>query len=273
MKNQNKLIIFDLDGTLYQLDSGSFQKSSLRRQILKNAETYIAMKLSKNQPDARCILNDIQKQYGEQISIGLEKDFGINRYDYFNTVWNISARRIVKKAPYLKKTLLTLKKTYMLALVSDAPLVWINNVLEELGIQNLFRDNIFSGEGSYRKGLNNAFPNIVQILKIKPSNCVVIGDQEHTDIIPAKELGMRAILINNTKKSRIADATIKSIRELPATLKNKKCPRPPPRSSPLAITTSTFFFSKISRPLPYVTPTVSPWADLAPRQAAVDRES
>lgn len=219
MKNQKKLIIFDLDGTLYELRSGSYKRSLLRRCVLNNAQNYVAAKLSKSKLDARSIINTIQKRYGEQISIGLEKEFGIDRYDYFNTVWDIPARGIVRKAQSLRKTLLALKKKYNLALVSDAPRVWINNVLEEMRVQDLFHNNIFSGEGNRRKEFNNAFSSLTRALKIHPHNCIVVGDQEHTDIIPAKKLGMRTIFVYHIEHSRVADANIKYISELPLALK------------------------------------------------------
>lgn len=220
MKSRKTLIIFDLDGTLYELRGGSYKKSPLRRAVLKNAQNYIAAKLAKSKAEARRILNAVQKRYGEQISIGLEKELGFDRYDYFNAVWDIPARGIVAKAPGLRKTLLALEKTRNLALVSDAPRVWIGNVLRELRIEDLFRNSIFSGEGNRRKGFGNAFSTVSRVLKVRPRNCVVVGDQERTDIVPAKKLGMRAVFVHPVKRSGLADASIKSVRELPAALKN-----------------------------------------------------
>ena len=220
MKKQKKFIIFDLDGTLYSLRGGSYRKSLLRQCVFNNAQNYISVKLSKSKSDAQSIFNAIQEQYGEQISIGLEKEFNIDRYDYFNTVWDIPANDSIKKSQGLQRTLLTLKKEYNLALVSDAPRVWINNALEELRVKDIFQNNIFSGEGEQRKEFNNAFSGLVQALKLNPRNCIAVGDQEHTDIIPAKTLGMYTVFVYHTKHSSVADANIRHISELPMALKN-----------------------------------------------------
>ena len=110
MQNRKELIIFDLDGTLYELRGGSYEKSPLRRTVLKNAEKYIALKLSLGASEARQTLKNIQKQYGEQISIGLEKELGIDRYDYFNIVWDIATHSIVKKTRSPRRILLILQK-------------------------------------------------------------------------------------------------------------------------------------------------------------------
>lgn len=214
MNKQKPLLIFDLDGTLYELRGGSYSKSPLRKCVLRNAEKLIAARLSKSASEARQILREIQKKYGEQISIGLEKEFGIDRYDYFNTVWDIPARGIVKRFPQLAEMLEALRKEYRFALVSDAPRVWINNVLAELDIQSFFRRSIFSGEGNMRKGFGNAFRKVAKALKANPKDCISVGDQEETDILPAKALGMLSVLIHCNKRSRIADKTIPSIGEL-----------------------------------------------------------
>lgn len=219
-KNQKKLIIFDLDGTLYALPGGAYNKSPLRRRVLANAENFIALKLSQTKAEARRTLGAVQKKYGEQISIGLEKECGLSRYDYFNTVWDISARGIVKKNPSLLKTLLELGKTYTLALVSDAPQVWIKNVLTALSVEDIFRRSTFSGEGGRRKGFGNAFSAVMRKYAVRPDDCISVGDQEETDIVPAKRFGMQTIFVHPTKRSFIADLNIKSIQELPVALQD-----------------------------------------------------
>lgn len=215
---RRKLIIFDLDGTLYALRGGSYARSPLRRRVLRNAERFIAKRLATNKKDSRQVLLDIQEKYGEQISIGLEKEYGLDRYDYFNTVWDISARGIVRKPPQLSEILGTLRREHRLALVSDAPRVWIDHVLKELGIQSFFRGRIFPGEGNRRKGFDNAFQEVAKMLKTNPRDCIAVGDQEKTDIIPARKLGMLTVFVHPTKRCFGADANIRTIRELPARL-------------------------------------------------------
>jgi len=211
---QKKLIVFDLDGTLYKLRGGSYNKSPLKKKVLVNAQNFVALKLSKNKTEAKNIINLIQKKYGEQISIGLEKEFGINRYDYFNTVWDIPAKGIVRRTKNLRGLLLSLKKECRLVIVSDAPLVWIKNVLKELGIEDIFQGMVFSGEGDRRKEFDNIFYYISKTLKISPLDCIVIGDQEDTDVIPAKKLCMKTVFIHSKLQSREADLSIKSIQSL-----------------------------------------------------------
>lgn len=208
------LIIFDLDGTLYELRGGSFLKSPLKKKININVKKYLAANLNCSLIKATRILGDIEKKYGEDISIGIEKEFGLDRYDYFNNVWNIPAKGVVKKAASPRAALLKLRRKYKLILLSDAPAVWIHNVLVELKLDDVFKGAVFSGEGNRRKGFGNAFMAVAKTLKFKPKNCITVGDQERTDIIPAKELGMKAVFVHSQKKSEVADVNIKNIADV-----------------------------------------------------------
>ncbi len=218
-KNNRRLIIFDMDGTLYSFKEGSFNKSGLRKKILNNAKLYITKNLYKSKEEAKVILEYIEKKYGEDISIALEKEFGIDKNNYFNIVWNIPAKGIVAKNSRLRKFLLGLKTKYSCAIVSDAPIIWINNVLKELNIKDIFKDNIYSGEGKIRKKFGNSFQFVASELKFNPKNCIVVGDQEDTDVIQAKKNGMTAVLVSDKKRLTKADYIINNIFELKNILK------------------------------------------------------
>jgi len=216
-----KLIIFDLDGTLYQFKGGSFKKSGIYEKILKNTEKYIEKTLKKSKHEAGLILQDILKEYGDRISIGLEEKFRIDRYDYFNKVWDIPARQFIKSnSAFLRDTLQRVNKDFDFVLVSDAPRVWMNKVLKELKLDDIFNDRIFSGEGNVRKEFFNAFNSIKKVFNARAKECIVVGDQEETDIAPAKKSGMKTIFVNKKLKSSIADYTIQNILEIEKALKS-----------------------------------------------------
>lgn len=219
MKNK-QTIILDMDGTLYQFRGGSFRSSGLYEVVRKNVIIHISNKLNKPDVESREILNSIVEKYGDSISTGLEKDFGLDRYDYFNFVWNIDALNFVAFDPKLKKLLINLKKSYNLVLLSDAPRIWIDKVLDCFGITDIFEKQIFSGGGDIRKEFGNGFDRRIEIIGIKPTECISVGDQEHTDILPAKKLGMTTIFVGKNK-SETADYSIKNIFQLKKILKNR----------------------------------------------------
>lgn len=209
--NKKKLIIFDMDGTLYNFKEGSFKKSGLQKRVLENAKKYIMKNLDKSEKEAELLIKEITKEYREDISIALEKKFGLDRHNYFNEVWNIPAKNYIQKNFLLRKELVKFKNNFNFVLLSDAPKIWIDRVLKELRIEDIFEGAIFSGEGDVRKGFGNAFGKIIKIFKAEPEDCIVFGDQEETEIIPAKKLGIKTVFVNQREKSSFADYNIRDI--------------------------------------------------------------
>ena len=211
---KNKLIIFDLDGTLYKLKGGSFANSKLYKKILQNAVEYIQKNLNISRREAQKTLIKIKNKHGENISVALESEFGLDRYNYFKEVWNIDPEKYIEKYANLEDVLTKLSKEYKFILMSDAPKVWIENVLKELNVKDFFEDNILSGEGKKRKIYGNRFDGLLSKNNLDPKNVLVVGDQENTDIIPANKFGFKTIYINRKWNSQYADINLKDINDL-----------------------------------------------------------
>jgi putative hydrolase of the HAD superfamily len=216
------MIIFDLDGTLYAFHGGSYETSGLRKCVHENAARYIADNLHVSEQKAADIFRALRDEYKQELSIGLEEKYGLDRYQYFNTVWNINPEPLITVPEHLRETLLALQEDATLLLLSDAPQVWIKNVLAYLNISDVFQGNILSGEGNVRKGFGNAFQNILSTYHIPAEACIAVGDQEETDIIPAKKAGMKTIYVNKEHASAHADFSIKEIKEIVDIMHNLK---------------------------------------------------
>jgi len=211
-----------MDGTLYEYEGASFNQSGAYQEILKNATLFIAKKLGKTLVEAEVVLKGIQERWGEQISLALEKEFQISREEYFNTVWDIPAEKYIKKNTELKPFLEKLKQKYQLAVLTDAPIVWVKNVLTALGVADIFDGSIFDGTGDARKGSGAAFGRVIQKFQLEPDECVMVGDQDNIDIEPAHLMGLFTVYVNkNGQKSRQASFSVKSIFDLPNVLEIK----------------------------------------------------
>ena len=211
---KDKLIIFDMDGTLYDFKGGSFEKSCLKKRIAENANSFVQIKLNKTKDEASKILKVLRTEYGDNISIALEEKFNLLREDYFDYVWDVEANVFIETHKDLNNILRKLDKEFKLILISDAPQVWIDNVLGRLGITYLFEKEIFSGDGNNRKSFGNRFNGISQYYNILPERIISVGDQENTDIIPARNLGFKTILISKQKQSSVADVRIEDVTKI-----------------------------------------------------------
>lgn len=193
-EQQRQVIIFDMDGTLYQLDglNNGFSGSKLETKVLSNATNFILNKENCSIIAAQQILQEgLNNPIG--ISQYLSERYTISREDYFNIVWNISPKEIIQNFQKAVEVVATIAKgDKKLILVTSAPKVWQQQVLNYLGLTEIF-ESVYTGEDFKQK------PEIFSMLaeRYLPTNILSVGDQLKTDIQPAVELGFQTFLVAN----------------------------------------------------------------------------
>lgn len=100
----------------------------------------------------------------------------------------------------------------------------VEAVLKELSLKKYFTSIVDSTVIGIRKPDAQIFKIALNELGVKPAEAIVIGDSYSNDIAPAKLLGCDTIWINNKgwknpDETGSADKIIKSIKELPAIIK------------------------------------------------------
>lgn len=118
-----------------------------------------------------------------------------------------------------------LKGQYKLGLVTnfvDGPTA--RNVIEKYRFDEIFDVIVVSGEEGYRKPKRTLFDKALSGLKSQPEHSVMIGDTLIADVVGPKEIGMKAILVDeegNKKESHhFADAVVSNIGEVKTVITN-----------------------------------------------------
>lgn len=96
----------------------------------------------------------------------------------------------------VKESLDFLSNEFDLAIISDtgfSPGSILKQLMIEDDIEKYFKSYSFSNETGYSKPNENAFKVALDNLDVLPSNSLHIGDIEHTDIVGAKNYGMKSI--------------------------------------------------------------------------------
>ncbi len=206
----NRIFIFDLDGTLYQFDSKGFLDSKFYSDIRKRAYKFLSERLNVSEERAKETYNCIKAKYNGEVSIGTEKEFGINRYDYFNFVWNLEPSDYITKNPLIREIFSKLEGK--IAILTGAPKIWARKTLEYLKVYDIVANTLFTGEPDIRKPNPLAFQQVLDYFRVLPEQAISIGDQESTDIIPARKLRIKTILLGSDCKS--ADFCINKLEEI-----------------------------------------------------------
>lgn len=132
-----------------------------------------------------------------------------------------------KLNPGIRKLIQSLAVKYKLGLAGNQPSA-VKNLLEKYDILRFFTTTEVSEDLGISKPDLKFFKNILNRLDVRAEEAVMIGDRLDNDIIPAKKLGMKAILVKvglfavlePREPSENPDATISSTTELPMAIEN-----------------------------------------------------
>lgn len=197
-------VFFDIDDTLY--DSTKLTTTARRNSV----RAMIDAGLKGDEDEIFEILQKIIKKYGSNYPKHYDellKELGLP--------WNpkIIAAGVVAyehtKAGFLKPfpgvvpTLLKLKNKYKLGVISNGLAVKQWEKLVALGLHHFFEVVVTSQEVGYEKPQKEIFEIAIKKLKLKPEQCIMVGDRLDIDIAGAKLAGMKTIRIKKGKYAKM----------------------------------------------------------------------
>jgi|Deesub1362A_J573_1020465.scaffolds.fasta_scaffold00222_48 HAD superfamily hydrolase (TIGR02253 family) len=195
-----KAILFDLDGTLCEVHS--------RKGILEN----ICRKM--NIPAIS--RDEYLRAYGKVIQKGVID----SRYEIFKTILekrgifnpslikNVSEEysKQVLNLNYLKNGAVELLNSLMgkfkLGLITNGPARVQKEKINKLDIQKYFDIILISGEIGVAKPNPEIFKLALKNLKVHPENAIFVGDSYEYDIVGAKRIGMKTVLISDSNTDK-----------------------------------------------------------------------
>ncbi len=183
--------IFDMDGTVYRLNSAgnTYQGSSLEAQVNANARRLI---LARGWATEATVDDVMVAGFSDKVGLSnyLQNMFGITRKEYFDEVWNINPDGMLQDYEEAVEVIRALAANSTLILLTSAAKVWQEQVCNYLGISNLF-DRIITAEDFKTK--DEVFEALSNEYDAK--NSISIGDQLKTDIEPAAKYGFQTLLV------------------------------------------------------------------------------
>jgi len=191
-----KTAIFDMDGTIYQLDGDNdgFKNSTLQKIVKANTAEYISKRENISIEEAKIKVNELISNKTHLSSYAIEK-YGVSKKDFFDATWNIDPGSIVTNYEEAVTVITELaNRNIELILLTQAAQIWQNNVFTFLNLQNIFSE-INTGEGYQNK--DEIFPIFSKTRH--PQTIIAIGDQFETDIKPAQDAGYHTLHISSPK--------------------------------------------------------------------------
>lgn len=182
-----EILVFDMDGTLYPHDGDNkhFKNSTLYRIVDENSIQFVINHEGCGRDEAKILIEEGHKD-AIGVSNVLSKRYGITRAEYFDIVWDINPKRVIRNFDIPKAVVQRLKlQGKRLFLLTASPRIWMENVIRELDLDKEF-------ERKYNGQMFVLKDEIFELLskEFDPRIILSVGDQFRTDLRPAQERGM-----------------------------------------------------------------------------------
>jgi len=201
-----KAVLFDADNTLFptseiakESDADAlrlFEEEGADHKQVVVAFYQLIEKLRKQD-------DDIRKRSRVHSYALLAKKFGIKPQVAEAAATKFRELVLSKIAPYpaARRFIEKLQKKYSvrLAVVTCEEREWALEKLEAAGLMDFFEAIVTTSETKKMKPHSSYYTLACKQLKLKPSDCVMIGDSESHDLEPARKLGMHAFLADYGK--------------------------------------------------------------------------
>ena len=209
-----KTVLFDFWGTL--VENGVWSP-------IKQVKNILGIKLPFPEYVVRMERAMMTSKFNElkEAFIAVCKEFNIEpeeeKIDSLVGMWNKSW---MLAQPYeeVVEILSKLKEKYQIILVSNTDYVSIERVLEKFSLEPLFNKIYLSYNIGLIKTDKNFFKHILSDLNLSVEDCVMVGDSVQSDIMAAKRMGIKAVLVDR-RNAREFHPKIKNLKELENLLK------------------------------------------------------
>lgn len=206
----HKLILFDLDNTLYPADSGLWEA------IGERINQFMSTRLGIKDKDLHPLRIYFRKNFGTTMK-GLKELYQFDEAEYLYFVHDIDINQYLLPDPRYK----SLFASYDLKMVvfTSADRNHAKRILDFYGITQFFEKIIDIHDTSpYVKPQTEAFQRALDLSGIEsPDQCIFVDDQLD-NIIQADKMGFRAIYVNKTN-SNDYPYSIPSVLDLPRIIK------------------------------------------------------
>ena len=180
------VLLFDLDNTIYPHNAGLWQEIDRRIQQWVSETLGVDMQL------AHSLQHRYWQEYGTTI-MGLMAEHQVDPHAYLHYVHDIDLSPYLHPAPQLRAVLAKLPQRK--AIFTNATAAHARNVLQRLGIMDLFSDLIGMDETGYiSKPHIDAYRRCLDLLAVPAEQCLFIEDSAR-NLAPARQLGMVTALI------------------------------------------------------------------------------
>ncbi len=207
--SSDRCVLFDLDGTLYQ-------SSEYNKHMDAEIARFVSEFLSVTIDEAQVLLRDGKRKFGT-LTRTLQ-EWNIDREFFFEEIAaRIDASTYLTIDPAVENVLQELRlRGFKLGLVTNSGRSLVRKILAAIGLPHEGFDVVITSTDAPPKPSKEPFLMALEQVGSNVENAIYVGDRDEQELRPAKELGIKTVLIKSTAdRPKWADNVVKSLSELP----------------------------------------------------------
>jgi len=205
-----KVILFDLDGTLYN-------STEVRKKFAEAAYHALAKLKNITVEEAAALIEDTREKLKKKHGFPVPYTLTLVRFGMPVETWHkenidfFDPRDYLSANGELRELLLDLKKRCKLAILTNNNEVQATRILEALKVQDLF-DRVFT-YNTFKTMKPNPlfFKKAAKEMEVQPEECLVVGDRYSVDLIPAQDMGMQIYEVKGPDDIRKLVTALRSV--------------------------------------------------------------
>jgi len=194
-----KVLIFDLDGTLYEeerlLKLYKLASISILSEFMEIDKEEAKKRLEEKRERLKRNLGYKPSLAYTLKALGVPTSFRNSKFDEL-----IKPELFLKRDRRLREFLMGLKRRFRLAVVTNNTKCITEKILRVLGIEKCFDYILTITESGRIKPDPELYRKVMERFRVKSEECLVIGDRYPLDLKPAQELGMSTIKIEGKEE-------------------------------------------------------------------------
>lgn len=187
-----KIISFDLDGTLVDVDYGN-------TVWLEGIPEEYARKYGMTVDDARTAVKDQYDSIGDSHLLWYDIDYWLQRFDLTISVPGLLDRYAgrIRLLPHVEEVVRTLSGRYRLVIASNAARIFVEKELSHTGLAGCF-SHVLSATTDFGmvKKQEAFYHTLCSVLGVSPSDVVHVGDHKVFDVEVPLSVGIEAYHYN-----------------------------------------------------------------------------
>ncbi|MCX6775255.1 MAG: HAD family hydrolase [Candidatus Micrarchaeota archaeon] len=205
-----RAIVFDIDNTLFP--SNDFAEYARRNALTAMIEAGMDVDENTAYKKLRHVIERYGPNYPQHFNI-LLKELGVKHNPKIIAAGIVAyhqAKTGIFPYPDVPKTIISLRERgYKLCIASEGKALKQWDKLIRLGLHNMFHEVFVTP-----KKTGHFYKSILDKLKLKPQEVLMVGDRLDKDILPAKSLGIKTVLVAHEHAGKGADYSVRNFGEL-----------------------------------------------------------